>query len=136
MICSLFCTVTGSHPILSFPTSSLLASALQSLLFSLFSRPLVVLQRHSTTTTTRTRLNINADTNNKWTNKHYNIETKYMFAWNINSWSVIHRSLFLFIHSFYNQADVWRAYHNPVYEKREKRKEVKLDMAHCCPLLC
>lgn len=42
-----------------------------------------------------------------------------MFAWNINSWSVIHRPLFLFICSFYNQADVWRADHNHVYEKGE-----------------
>lgn len=67
-------------------------------------------------------LNINADTNNKCTNKDYNIEAEYMFAWNINSWSVIHRPLFLFIHSLYNRADVWRADHNPVYEKREREK--------------
>lgn len=47
----------------------------------------------------RAHLNVNADTNNKCTNKDYNIETEYMFAWNINSWSVIHRPLF-FIYPF------------------------------------
>lgn len=60
--------------------------------------PPFISQRHNTTT--RLRLNINADTNNKCTNKDYNIETVYMFARNINSWSVIHRPLFLFIPSF------------------------------------
>lgn len=46
-----------------------------------------------------------------------------MFAWNINSGSTIHSSLFLFIHSLYNEADVWRADHNPVYERRERERE-------------
>lgn len=99
-------------------------------------RPPFVLQRHSTTT--RMHLNINADTNNKSTNKDYNIETKYTSAWSINSCGIFHGLLFLFIHSLYNQADVWRAGHSPVYEERERRKEeIKLDelMAHCCPLL-
>lgn len=48
-------------------------------------------------------MHINADTNNKCTNKDYNIETEYMFAWNINSWSIIHRSLFLFKQMFGGQ---------------------------------
>lgn len=63
-----------------------------------------------------------------------------MFAWNINSWSVIHRPLFLFICSFYNQADVWRADHNHVYEKGEgeekgSKSSLKTCMAHWCTLL-
>lgn len=50
------------------------------------------------------------------------METENMFTWDINSWSIVHRPLFLFIHSLYNPADVWRADHNPVYEEREGKK--------------
>lgn len=112
MICSPYCTVTGCHAILSFLTSLRLTLPRPLLFF--------ILQRHNTTI--RMHLNINADTNNKCTNTDYNIATEYMFAWNINSWSVIHRPVFLFIHSLYNQADVWRADHNPVYGKRVREK--------------
>lgn len=121
MICSLYCTVTGCHAILSSLTSlhPYLPNSPESSPH-LPVRPLFVVQRHNRTT--RMHLNINADTNNKCTNKDYNIEAEYMFAWNINSWSVIQRPLFLFIYSLYNRADVWRADHNPVYEEREREK--------------
>lgn len=115
MICSLYCTVAGCHAMRSFLTSLRTYSA-----NSPEATPLFILQRHNTTI--QMHLNINADTNNKCTKKDFNIPTEYMFAWNINSWSVIHRPVFLFIHSLYNQADVWRADHNPVYEKRVREK--------------
>lgn len=118
MICALYCTVTGCHTILSFLTSLHPHSA-----NSPEATPLLILQRHNTTV--RMHLNINADTNNKCTNKDYNIATEYKFAWNINSWRVIHGPVFLFIHSLYNPADVWRADHNLVYEKRV-RQETKV----------
>lgn len=58
----------------------------------------------------------------------YNIATEYMLAWYINSWSII--GLLLFIHSLYNQADVCRANHHPVYETkvRAKRKLQKSEL--------
>lgn len=117
MICSLYCTLTGCHAILSSLTSlhPYLPNSPESSPF--FARPLLILQTHNTT-----QMHSNADTNNKCTNKDYNIATEYIFAWNINSWSVIHRPLFLFIHSIYNRADVWRADHNPVYEKGDREK--------------
>lgn len=135
MICSVCCTVTGCHAVLSFQTS-LLPHPLQ--LSGGHSLPLV--QFHKDITTTRMRLNVNADTTSKCSNMDYNIATQYMLAWYINSWSII--GLLLFIHSLYNQADVCRANHHPVYETkvRAKRKLQKSELvwtrptAHCCPL--
>lgn len=88
--------------------------------------PLFILQRHNTTKWMH--LNISADTNNKCTNKDSNIAERnkkkkkkacmeHKFS-KRHSWACV----FLFIHSLYNQADVWRADHNPVYEKRVREK--------------
>ena len=117
MICSLYCTVIGCHAVVSFPHSLHPSSHPPFPRTSSF----FILQRHNTTT--EMHLNIKADTNSICTRKDYNIETEYMFAGDINFWSVIHRSLFLFICSIYNRADVWRADHSPVYEKREGEKQ-------------
>lgn len=86
--------------------------------------PLFILQRHNTTKWMH--LNISADTNNKCTNKDSNIagREKKKYACMEHKFSKRHSSacVFLFIHSLYNQADVWRADHNPVYGKRVRQK--------------
>lgn len=86
--------------------------------------PLFILQRHNTTKWMH--LNISADTNNKCTNKDSNIarRKKIKYACMEHKFSKRHSwaCVFLFIHPLYNQADVWRADHNPVYEKRVREK--------------
>lgn len=126
MICSLYCTVTCCHAIVLFPPTSIRPhSPFSPEAFPFLVGSLFILQRHNKKT--QMHLNINADTNDKCPNEGYNIETEYMFTWNINSWSIIHRPLFLFIHFFYNLADVWRANHNM---KRGDEKGRKLNLTY------